>query len=74
MHALVVNILVAAITAYQKYGRTLFPQCCRYQPTCSEYAKQALQRYGAVKGAYKAALRLMRCHPYSGRSGFDPLT
>lgn len=67
-------MLTAVITAYQKYGRALFPQCCRYWPSCSEYAKQALQRYGLIKGGYKAVCRLMRCHPYSGRSGFDPLT
>jgi putative membrane protein insertion efficiency factor len=73
LHALIINILVAAITAYQQCSRFFLPRCCRYWPSCSEYSKQALLKYGVVKGTCKAAGRVLRCHPYSGRSGFDPL-
>ena len=72
LHQLVVNILVAAISGYQ-HCRSLLPRCCRFWPSCSEYAKEALLKYGIIKGGYKALARIMRCHPYSGKSGFDPL-
>ena len=45
---------------------------CRYQPTCSAYAEEALLRYGAFKGGWLAAKRLARCHPWGG-SGYDPV-
>ncbi len=46
--------------------------CCRYTPTCSQYAKTAIERYGAVKGSRMAAWRLMRCNPFS-KGGYDPV-
>lgn len=45
---------------------------CRYQPTCSAYALDALQKHGAIKGAWMAARRIGRCHPFGG-DGFDPV-
>jgi putative membrane protein insertion efficiency factor len=45
---------------------------CRFEPTCSVYAEQAIERFGACKGGYLAARRLLRCHPFS-RGGLDPV-
>jgi hypothetical protein len=50
----------------------LLPNACRYSPTCSVYAEQAIIKYGIIKGIYLAAKRLSRCHPWGG-SGHDPL-
>lgn len=46
---------------------------CRYTPSCSEYSKQAIEKYGVLKGIWKGLTRVMRCHPYSRDSGYDPL-
>ncbi|MBC8436594.1 MAG: membrane protein insertion efficiency factor YidD [Candidatus Omnitrophica bacterium] len=61
------------ITFYQRYIRALLPQACRFSPSCSEYAKAAVLRYGFFKGGGKALIRLLRCHPFSTKSGYDPL-
>lgn len=45
---------------------------CKFQPTCSEYAYQAIEKYGMIKGLFKATARILRCHPFS-RGGYDPL-
>jgi len=50
----------------------LLPPACRYVPTCSEYAMEAVERYGAVRGGLKAAARILRCHPFV-RGGYDPV-
>lgn len=48
------------------------PASCRFTPTCSEYAVQALKKYGLIKGGYLTVKRLLRCHPWGG-SGYDPV-
>jgi putative membrane protein insertion efficiency factor len=60
------------IRLYQRYVSPAFPDCCRYTPSCSEYAAQAIERYGVLRGCLKGMLRLMRCHPLGG-SGYDPV-
>jgi hypothetical protein len=50
----------------------LFPPACRYLPTCSEYAMEAVERYGALRGAGMAFARVLRCHPFA-RGGYDPV-
>ncbi|MBQ5777714.1 MAG: membrane protein insertion efficiency factor YidD [Oscillospiraceae bacterium] len=58
------------------YRRAISPNkapCCRFIPTCSEYALEAIEKYGAVKGGYLAARRILRCHPLSKKSGYDPV-
>ena len=64
-------ILVFFIRLYQRFISPLLPPSCRYTPTCSEYAIQALQKYGAIKGTILAAYRIMRCNPWGGQ-GYDP--
>ncbi len=49
-----------------------FPSCCRYTPTCSQYALEAVQKYGALKGGYLALRRILRCHPFHA-GGYDPV-
>lgn len=46
--------------------------CCRFTPTCSQYALEALQKYGPLKGSWLALRRILRCHPFGG-SGYDPV-
>lgn len=50
----------------------MMPPACRYVPTCSEYAIQAIKKYGPLKGSYLAIKRILRCHPWGG-SGYDPV-
>jgi uncharacterized protein len=50
----------------------LFPPACRYVPTCSEYAIEAVERYGVLRGGLMSAWRLLRCHPFA-RGGYDPV-
>ena len=59
------------IRGYQSVSR-LFPRRCKYEPTCSEYAAQAISRFGILRGLVLAAWRLLRCNPFS-HGGFDPV-
>jgi putative membrane protein insertion efficiency factor len=68
--------LIAPIRFYRAFVSPLFPPACRFQPTCSQYAIEAIQTHGPLKGLFLAARRLARCHPISwlgGSSGFDPV-
>jgi len=65
------GVLLLAIRAYQKILSPLTPASCRFHPTCSEYAYQAILRKGVLKGMYLALRRFLRCHPFGG-AGFDP--
>ncbi|WP_231471338.1 membrane protein insertion efficiency factor YidD [Thioalkalivibrio sp. HK1] len=67
-----VRILVACVKAYRWLISPLFPPCCRYLPTCSEYAIEALRHHGPFKGSILSLRRLLRCHPF-GNGGFDPV-
>ncbi len=60
------------IRGYQIFISPVFPSSCRYIPTCSEYAIQALRKYGLFKGGWLAIKRVSRCHPWGG-SGYDPV-
>ena len=64
--------MLASLRFYKRRISPLLPPACKYTPTCSEYAMQALERYGAVYGGYLAARRLLRCHPFA-KGGYDPV-
>jgi putative membrane protein insertion efficiency factor len=64
--------LRAAVRAYQLLVSPLLPPSCRFFPSCSEYAAEAIERHGAVRGTNLALRRLARCHPWGG-SGYDPV-
>ena len=66
------RLLVAPIAAYQRFVSPALPRHCKYEPTCSEYASQALQRYGMLRGMVLGGWRLLRCNPWS-HGGFDPV-
>lgn len=65
-------VVCGLITVYQRFISPLKPPSCRFYPSCSEYARQAVERYGPVKGLGLAARRLLRCHPWHP-GGFDPV-
>jgi len=65
-------VLIALVRGYQTVLSPLLPAACRYYPTCSVYAVEALERYGAFRGSCLAMKRLGRCHPFHP-GGFDPV-
>ncbi|KKW92480.1 MULTISPECIES: membrane protein insertion efficiency factor YidD [Sphingobium] len=66
------RLLILIARFWQLGPSRILPPSCRYAPSCSEYAIQAIRKYGAVKGSWLATKRLMRCHPWGG-SGYDPV-
>ena len=66
------KFLLAAITFYRKHISSGRPPCCRFSPTCSAYALEAVEKYGALKGSYLAVRRLLKCHPFH-KGGYDPV-
>ena len=64
---------LALIRFYQRRISPAFPRRCRFHPTCSQYAFEAITKYGALKGGYLAVRRVLRCHPFSKKSGYDPV-
>lgn len=64
--------IIALVWAYRLFLAPLFPATCRYSPSCSAYAIEALRRHGPIKGAWLAARRLLACHPW-GDHGHDPV-
>lgn len=66
------RIALAPIRAYQRWISPARPRRCKYEPTCSAYAVEAIERYGAIRGLLMAGWRLLRCNPFS-HGGFDPV-
>ncbi|MGL5439528.1 MAG: membrane protein insertion efficiency factor YidD [Filifactoraceae bacterium] len=64
--------IVFLIKGYQKYISPLKGPSCRFYPTCSAYAVQAVERHGAIKGSYLAVRRILKCHPFNP-GGYDPV-
>ena len=67
------QVLLALIRFYQRHISPGLPARCRYYPTCSAYACEAIQKYGALKGGFLALKRFLRCHPYTKRDPYDPV-
>jgi len=66
------KLLIVGIKFYQYVISPLTGQNCRYYPTCSAYALEAVEKYGSLKGAFLAIKRVLRCHPFHA-GGFDPV-
>jgi putative membrane protein insertion efficiency factor len=66
------NVLIKLIIFYQKSISPWFGPKCKFEPTCSEYTKQAIEKYGAIKGTIIGIKRILRCNPFS-KGGYDPL-
>ena len=66
------RVLIWLVRFYQQAISPRKPPCCKYVPTCSQYALEALERFGAVKGTALAVWRVLRCNPFS-RGGYDPV-
>ncbi|MBO5098746.1 MAG: membrane protein insertion efficiency factor YidD [Clostridia bacterium] len=66
------KILIILIKGYRKFLSPLKRPCCRFYPTCSAYAIEALEKHGVFKGGFLAIKRVLRCHPFS-EGGFDPV-
>ena len=66
------QVFLLGIRAYQLFLSPLLPSACRYYPTCSEYAAEAITKHGAWRGGWMAVRRIGRCHPFHP-GGFDPV-
>ncbi len=66
------SLLLGALRAYQYVARPMLGANCRFYPSCSDYAMEAVERHGAVAGSFLAACRLCRCHPFHP-GGYDPV-
>ena len=68
-----VRVALFLLSFYKVYLSAIFAGTCRYEPTCSRYAYQAIERFGVWRGGWLALRRLLRCHPLSARFGYDPV-
>ena len=66
------RILIAIVRGYKKFISPLLPPSCRFTPTCSEYAMEAISKHGAMKGSMLAIWRILRCNPFC-KGGYDPV-
>jgi uncharacterized protein len=69
---MIAKALILIAKGWQKGPSAILPPSCRFAPSCSAYAIEALSRYGAAKGSWLAAKRISRCHPFGGH-GYDPV-
>ena len=67
------KILLAMIRFYRRNISPLTPPSCRFTPTCSAYAYEAIEKYGALKGGFLALKRILRCHPFYKGDPYDPV-
>lgn len=70
--SIVARFCVLMIRGYQVTFAPFLPSACRYTPSCSHYALQAIKRYGALRGSWMGARRILRCHPFHA-GGYDPV-
>jgi len=67
------TVFLGFIRFYQRHISPAFPARCRFRPTCSAYAYEAISKYGAIKGGWLALRRFLRCHPFYQGAIFDPV-
>lgn len=72
MGKLAKRLLLGAIRFYRRNISGMYPPCCRFHPTCSTYALQAVEKYGALKGGFLALKRILKCNPFHP-GGYDPV-
>ena len=72
MRKAVAKVMLALIAFYRNCISPFTPPTCRFTPTCSQYAVEAIQKHGPFKGGWLALRRILRCHPFGG-SGYDPV-
>ena len=72
MIVVITRLLILPIRFYQRFISPLFPPVCRFTPSCSHYAIEAITKHGPVKGLWLAIKRILRCNPWGG-SGYDPV-
>lgn len=72
MKKILIYPLLVLIKLYQNFISPLLPSTCRYSPTCSEYSKQSLAKFGLIKGFILSIKRIIKCNPWGG-SGYDPV-
>jgi putative membrane protein insertion efficiency factor len=65
-------VFIGLIQIYRRFLSPMLPPTCRYEPSCSLYTVQAIEKYGVLKGLFMGILRVLRCHPFA-RGGFDPV-
>jgi len=65
-------VFIGLIQIYRRFLSPMLPPTCRYEPSCSLYTVQAIEKYGASKGLFMGIRRVLRCHPFA-RGGFDPV-
>ena len=70
--SILARVAVLMIRGYQVTISPLLPSACRYQPSCSAYTLEAVERYGAMRGGWMGMRRILRCHPFA-RGGYDPV-
>jgi uncharacterized protein len=68
-----VRLALLALRCYKAYLSVLFAGSCRFEPTCSQYTYEAIEVFGVPRGVWLGAKRLLRCHPFSGKFGYDPV-
>ena len=66
------RVFIGLIQIYRRFLSPMLPPTCRYEPSCSLYTVQAIEKYGASKGLFMGIRRVLRCHPFA-RGGFDPV-
>ena len=66
------KLFIGLIQIYRRFLSPMLPPTCRYEPSCSLYTVQAIEKYGVLKGLFMGILRVLRCHPFA-RGGFDPV-
>ena len=67
------KLLLSIIKLYQKYYSPMRPRRCIFVPTCSQYAVEAITKYGALKGGFLSIKRILRCNPFNKNGGYDPV-
>ena len=70
---IITYILIGIIKLYKLLISPFFPNSCKFEPTCSSYCIESLKNYGVIKGTYKSFLRIMKCNPWFGHGGHDPV-